>query len=173
VWQALDAASEPFATINRLLVLTACRKMEVAQMCHSEINWERRLWTIPAERMKAGKSHEVPLTDAVVALLQATPRRLRTDRVFAAIDFAIPKRQLDEASGVTGWTTHDLRRTCRTGLAELGVDATVAERVLAHVPGGIQAVYDRASYRDRKREALELWEAHLLAIVSGQKAATG
>jgi integrase len=59
---------------------------------------------------------------------------------------------------------HDLRRTLRTGLAELGVNFEVAERVLNHAMPGLQAVYNRHNYLAEKRAALTLWAQHVLAL---------
>ncbi len=56
------------------------------------------------------------------------------------------------------WRTHDLRRTARTGLAELGVPEIIAEKVLNHAPRNVLAkIYNRHEYADEKREALEKW----------------
>jgi integrase len=61
---------------------------------------------------------------------------------------------------------HDLRRTLRTGLAELGVGFEVAERVLNHAMPGLQAVYNRHSYAAEKRTALVLWAEHVLSLTT-------
>jgi integrase len=63
------------------------------------------------------------------------------------------------------WRNHDLRRTCRSTLARLGVREDVAEAVLAHHRGGIVAVYDRWHRLPEKREALELWSRFLADLV--------
>lgn len=62
---------------------------------------------------------------------------------------------------VPHWTLHDLRRTCATNLAALGVPVHVTEKLLNHVSGttsGIVAVYQRHAYMDEMREAIEAWE---------------
>jgi integrase len=66
--------------------------------------------------------------------------------------------------GIKKFTLHDLRRTCRTGLAALKVEPHVAERVLNHAQPGVTAVYDRHAYLDEKRAALELWSEHLRTL---------
>jgi integrase len=65
---------------------------------------------------------------------------------------------------------HDLRRTLRTGLAELAVSFEVAERVLNHAMPGLQAVYNRHNYAAEKRNALALWAEHVLALVEKREA---
>jgi len=66
------------------------------------------------------------------------------------------------------FTPHDLRRTCRTGLANLGVSDIVAEKILSHRLQGVLGVYNRASYEPERRSALGAWETHLLNIVDPQ-----
>ncbi len=79
------------------------------------------------------------------------------------------RRKADpKAKPMTSWSFHDLRRTGRTGLARLRVPSHVAERVLAHLPGGIQAVYDAHEYADEKRDALSRWCAYVEQLVNPQ-----
>ena len=66
------------------------------------------------------------------------------------------------------FTPHDLRRTCRTGLARLGVDHVVAECVLGHRMPGVAGVYDRHDYVPEMRCALQRWADHIDRIVSGE-----
>ena len=83
--------------------------------------------------------------------------------------FSKAKRQLDQLSGVTGWRLHDLRRTCVSGMARLGVAPHVADRLLNHQAGtisGVAAVYQRHEFRAEQREALEQWGAHVANIVA-------
>jgi integrase len=69
-------------------------------------------------------------------------------------------RRFKEA-GIDAFTLHDLRRTCRTGLARLKVEPHIAERVLNHAQEKIPGTYDRHAYLDEKRAALDKWAAHL------------
>src|SRR3974390_3020893 len=83
--------------------------------------------------------------------------------------FSKAKRQLDQLSGVTGWRLHDLRRTCVSGMAGLGVAPHVADKILNHQAGtisGVAAVYQRHQFFAERREALERWGAHVAAIVA-------
>ena len=81
------------------------------------------------------------------------------------------KRNLDKLVRTKKpWTVHDLRRTGRTGLGILGVVAPhVAEAVLNHLPPKLVRTYDKNKYEREKREALDLWAAHLMRLVSGEK----
>ena len=71
---------------------------------------------------------------------------------------------LDRLSGVTGWRVHDLRRTCVSGMARLGIAPHVADKVLNHQAGtisGVAAVYQRHEFLSERRQALDLWGAHV------------
>jgi hypothetical protein len=81
------------------------------------------------------------------------------------------KRRLDKASGVIGWTLHDIRRSVATGLQRLGVRLEVTEAVLNHVGGsraGIVGVYQRHEYAEEKRAALERWADHVDGLIHGR-----
>ena len=73
-------------------------------------------------------------------------------------------------SGLIDVRLHDLRRTLRTGLAELGVSFEVAERVLNHAMPGLQAVYNRHNYLAQKRTALTMWAEHVLSLAVKREA---
>ena len=79
-------------------------------------------------------------------------------------EFSKAKRLLDQLSGVTGWRLHDLRRTCVSGMARLGVAPHVADKILNHQAGtisGVAAVYQRHEFLAERRAALDLWGAHI------------
>jgi len=172
----------------KLILVTGQRPGEVAGMRWSEVNGT--IWTIPASRRgKTDTEHSVPLTGTALALLEkakAEASRLGKRRkkkpagylfearpgmpvTTAAIGRAVARylkalgnRDIDTWGH---WTPHDLRRTCRTGLAAEGIGDTVAEAVVGHTRKGIIGVYDRHRYDDEKRTALETWERRLLQIV--------
>ena len=75
---------------------------------------------------------------------------------------------------IPSWRLHDLRRTCATGMAGLGVAPHIIEAVLNHVSGakaGVAGTYNREAYQEEKRAALERWASHVSAIISGRKGA--
>jgi integrase len=92
--------------------------------------------------------------------------------------FSKMKSRLDAALGdVPPFVLHDLRRTCATGMAEVGIAPHIVEAVLNHVSGhsaGVAGVYNRAVYTDEKRAALERWARHIdeLAEASASRHAT-
>ncbi len=77
------------------------------------------------------------------------------------------KAALDAASGTSGWTLHDLRRTARSLMSRAGVRPDIAERVLGHAQGTIEGTYDRHSYTNEKRLALEALSREVGRVVGG------
>jgi integrase len=78
------------------------------------------------------------------------------------------KIDLDQRSGVKGWTFHDLRRTTATGMADLGIQPHIIEAVLNHVSGhkaGVAGIYNGSSYDREKRDALNIWGEHITALI--------
>jgi integrase len=174
VWNACDVIGWPFGTLFRILLLTAQRRDEVAELRWLELDLNAALWTLPKERAKNNRTHEVPLAPTVVEMLAARPRLDESDLIFttngktAVSGFSQAKRRLDELAGVQDWRLHDLRRTATTGMAKLGVEPHVADRILNHKQGvirGVAAVYNRHAYLDERRAALNLWAAYVLRLV--------
>jgi integrase len=176
VWRAVDKLSRPYATLVKLLALTGQRRDEVARMRWAELDFDARLWSLPAERVKNGRLHIVPLSKPVLDILAALPRLghfvLTTDGRTASNNFTINKRRLDALlpPDMPPWRMHDLRRTVASGLAKLGVNLPVIEKVLNHVSGsfaGIVGVYQHHDFACEKRAALDAWAAHVMAVVAG------
>lgn len=138
--------------VLRVLLLTAQRRNEVGGMERRELD-AGGLWTIPVARYKTKQSHEVPMPAKALAIVQAAPGR---PMVFGRVDnWDRLKRRVDTASGVTGWTIHDLRRTARSLMSRVGVRSDTAERVLGHGVKLVEETYDRHLYRAEKLAALE------------------
>jgi len=176
VWNAAGVMGYPYGHVFRLLTLTGQREREVADMRWSEVNIEKGLWTIPADRMKGGRAHQVPLAPEALALLQRLPRFTGGECVFTTTGgvkpvngFSKAKSRIDKLSGVAGWVIHDLRRTMRTHLSALPVPDLVRELVIAHAKPGLHKVYDQHAYENEKRHCLELWEGRLLLIAEQPK----
>jgi integrase len=156
----------PFGDYVLMLMATAQRRTEVANMRWSEINLDEKIWEIPAERSKNGKPHTVPLTAFAVAILEDIPRFIDCDLIFTTTKTTpisgITKmhRRISESSGTSGWRLHDLRRTAATNMAKRRIPPHVVGKVLNHVSGtisGVAAVYNRYGYDAEKREALTKW----------------
>jgi integrase len=175
VWDAAGAADSILGPIVRLLVLTGQRREEVAGMAWTEISPDGSAWTLPAARAKNAATHIVPLSVQARAIVNAQPRRNDTMLVFPGRRGDSPfngwsngKRHLDRVSDVKGWTIHDLRRTCATGLQGLGVRLEVTEAVLNHVSGakgGLAGIYQRHDWAAEKKAALQAWADRVQAIV--------
>jgi integrase len=169
--QVILAAREvggPYAGIVELLALTGQRREEVARLSREELDLEQRVWTIPKSRTKNAKAHVVHLSEQSIDVLKRAHRR--GPLVFSPLgtkpfqEFSRAKSVLDQLSGVSGWRLHDLRRTCVSGMARLGVAPHVADKVLNHQSGtisGVAAVYQRHEFLAERQAALDLWGAHI------------
>jgi integrase len=173
IWQTTGNPG-PFNAIVRMLILTGQRRDEVAGMTWDELATDLSTWTIPASRAKNGAEHLVPMSSQAQAIVRAQPR-IEGNFVFPGLrgpfnGFSKAKAALDKASSVTGWWLHDLRRTVATNLQKLGVRLEVTEAILNHVSGsraGIVGIYQRHTWAEEKRAALDAWSQRLIEIVSG------
>jgi integrase len=181
VWEAADALEPVYAGFIKLLILTGQRLREVSELEWKEIDLDAKLWTLPGVRAKNSIEHVIPLSDQAVDILKALPRIAGSDFVFT-INGRNPirgihqvKRRIDKlAPPMPPWVLHDIRRTGASGMARLGINLPVIEKLLNHVSGsfaGIVGVYQRHSFSDEKRVAMQAWARHLEAIVSGETAA--
>jgi integrase len=218
VWLASEKLGWPFSLFIQTLILTGQRRNEVAGMAWTEIDAATREWIIPGNRTKNGKVHTVPLSDAMLALLENAYRFISADEavtkgeetanpkhdqdregfVFtttgktAVSGFSRAKRNLDgeilkarrsaaEKDGrnpqkvkpIAPWTMHDLRRSCATGMGNLGIAPHVIETVLNHSSGfraGIAGVYQRQRYAKECRDALDVWARWIGDVVADQNA---
>ncbi len=174
IWPVLGQ-SGTFGAIVKMLLLTAQRRDEVAHMSWREISNDG-IWTIPAERYKTKRPNHVPLSKAALALVDAQPKLDDCDFIFpsraktpysgfgkskAALDKAVLAEMKKRAKNgaklepLPNWTLHDLRRTAKTLMVRAGVRPDISERVLGHVIAGVEGTYDRHSYAEEKRDALE------------------
>ncbi len=191
VWNAAQAIGYPYGPMTATLMLTGQRRGEVAGMRRSEIDPRDRVWTISPGRTKNKLPHEVPLSPAFIDLFNSLPNNgdcvfktgragdkpvnsftMAKQRLDAAIQSAreasapVAGRSAQQVEPMRAWTFHDIRRTVRTHLSRLGINAEIAERVINHVPTGIRAVYDLHQFREEKRAALALWAQSLAGIVT-------
>jgi len=176
-WRATGTMPYPYGPLFRVLALTGQRKSEVAEARWREFNLDKKLLTISPERMKADAPHVVPLTDAVIAILESLPRFNRGDHLFSTTHGAKPvngfsrgkaildRKMLAELGELPPFVIHDIRRSVRTGLSALPVSSDVAELVIGHARPGLRRVYDQYAFESEKRRALELWGARLRDIV--------
>ena len=173
LWGAIEELPQVPRAYFRVVLLTGARRNEVRGMAWPELDLDEGLWRLPAERNKSGRPFDIPLSLPVVETLRALPRigpmvfTLNGKRPMA-VQKLIERVRSD--AGLLDVRLHDLRRTLRTGLAELGVSFEVAERVLNHAMPGLQAVYNRHNYMAEKRTALTLWAERVLSLAEKREA---
>lgn len=165
----------PFRHFVPFLLATAQRRGEVAALKWSDIDFDEKVWVIPADRSKNGKPHVVPLSLFALDVLKQIPRFDACDWVFTTTrrspvsGFSKMLRRVSEGSQTSDWRLHDLRRTAASGMARAGVEPHVVEKVLNHISGiisGVAAVYLRYSFDAEKKDALEGWGKHLTQLSS-------
>lgn len=180
LWLACEADG-PFGQALRLLLLLGARRNEVSQMRWSEIDDERRVWTLPAQRSKNGRPLTITLSSQAWAVLESVPRFADCDFVFTAdgrgpiIGWAKAKTRLSIKAGIAeeNWRLHDARRTCASGMARLGVSVPTIEKALNHQSGvfrGIVSTYQTHDYADEVRIALQKWGDYVERLVGGKPA---
>jgi integrase len=185
IWPELAKAGT-FGALVKTLLLTAQRRDEVAQMSRKEIGSDG-IWTIPAERYKSKRPNFVPLSKAALDVIAAQPKQDDCEYVFPSRSrtpysgYSKSKAKLDKAvvaamknrakkgakvEPIPNWTLHDLRRTAKTLMTRAGVRPDISERVLGHVIAGVEGTYDRHSYENEKRDALEKLAAMIERILN-------
>ena len=143
-----------------------------------EVDLEHSIWTVPADRMKSKKVHIVPLSDLALTVIQNMPR-ISEEFVFPSPtrpgqpirNFGKAAKRVKEESGIADFRGHDLRRTCGSGITQLGFSRFVMDRVLGHLEPGVGGRYDRHDYLHEKTSALAAWAKRLEEILIGEKAA--
>ncbi|WP_105438480.1 site-specific integrase [Neorhizobium sp. T25_13] len=186
-WAAATALPYPLGPFYKLLMLTGQRKAEVSDAQWSEFDLKKKLWTVPPERFKSGQSHIVPLSEDALSLLGdlerfsgdgtgdclfSTTKGVKPINGFSRAKEALDKAMLEiltknnpEAT-LPDWVFHDVRRTVRTRLSALRINADVAEMVIGHGKTGLRRVYDQHQFEPEMREALDRWAAKLKQIVA-------
>jgi integrase len=174
VWNTASAASD-HARIVRLLMLTGCRRQEIGGMRWDEVDLEKATIKLPKGRCKNKHEHLVALTAPALEILKQARLEQGADRLFVfgaggAAGFtrwAHDKRGLDSRLGtaVAPWRLHDLRRTCATGMADIGVQPHVVEAALNHFE---RNAYNWAAYENEKRDALNRWATHVTDVAAGR-----
>jgi integrase len=179
ILRAADTLGPIFGAFIKLLAYTGQRRDEVSQMRWSELNEDLSTWVIPRERAKNDVENQIALSPEVREILAALPRN--GDHVLStsgkapisgyskckiALDAAVTK--LNGGAPIPGWRLHDLRRALASGMARMGVQMPIVEKILNHVSGsfgGVEGVYQRHDFALERRQALDQWARHLRALV--------
>ena len=173
----MDAATRmeyPWGQMVKLLVLTSQRLEEVAYAPWGEFDLERAEWSLPGARTKNSRPHLIHLSDAALDVIRELPTFEEQTWLFSTTGdgpvkgFSKAKTKIDQESGVTGWTFHDLRRTFATHATErLGINPVVVDKILNHVSGavtGVAAVYQRGQYLEQRKAAMSAWGDFLAGL---------
>jgi integrase len=174
VWRAAGDIGGPFGSLVRMALATGLRRGELAAMKWEWIDREAGVITVPADRMKAGQTHIVPITRTVAEILDEQPvtsgslvfastRRLGGETELSGWSQWLAK--LAKKSGVAWIGLHDLRRLFRSQLAELGVPENIAEVMIAHKRSDLVARYNRSQLVGLRRETAELYDDWLRGII--------
>ena len=181
IWHALPDSD--YGEIVKLLILTGQRREEIGALRRPEVDLEETVITLPPDRTKNGRPHEVPLSKLALAIVKSRPPRAGRDFLFGDgprngsdrqggfQGWSKSKAALDKQAVIGPWRLHDVRRTVATRMAELGVQPHVIEAVLNHISGhkaGVAGIYNRSSYAPEKRTALELWGKHVQLLIEGK-----
>lgn len=180
IWDACETGGTdlPFnyTTIVKLLILTGQRKTEMASLSAAYYSHNQQTICLPSELTKNKREHTFPLSSMASLLLRPLVDGSDGKCIFGArgSDGGKPfngwsksKAALDKLSGTSGWTLHDIRRTFRTNLGKIGVAPYIAERMVNHLSAqtDMEQTYDQWKYLPEMRQAVDLWEARLIAIL--------
>jgi integrase len=171
VWQAAEEAGT-FGAFIQLLLLTAQRRDKVVTMKWSDL--DGNIWTIASEPREKGNPGVLKLPPLAMKMLGRLPRMASNPYVFPGrsdgplAGFSERHAAFKARCGVDGWTLHDCRRSARSLMAKAGVPTEIAERVMGHARGAIEATYDRHHYRDEMADALKRLARLIEKIVSGE-----
>ncbi|WP_436006859.1 tyrosine-type recombinase/integrase [Rhizobium sp. LjRoot254] len=191
-WRAADDTPYPYGPFFKAVLLSGVRREEMVGARWSEIDWERRLWTVPEVRVKSTDAgvfiHLVPLGKRLLALFRSirqAQEEKHGDCIFSTTNGQMPINglsnateifrermqirlwEIDPDATVSSWVIHDDRRIVRSALSALEVPKPVAEAILAHRKKGIDAIYNQYTYLPQSRQALNRYAERLAAIVDG------
>ena len=162
-----ESLSQHTRIAMRLLVLTACRKNEVVCGRWSEVDLVAAEWEIPADRMKAGRAHWVPLCSQAVYWIRELRTFVPDESVYLFPNRVDPSRPMADRSlnavmerlGLSGkGTPHGMRAAFSTYFNATGANVDVIEHCLAHAPANrVRAAYNRHPYQDERRAMLQAW----------------
>jgi len=168
LWKAFEAEGALVGASFKLRLLTAQRGGEILGMRWDHIDFGSGWWTIPGELAKNGMAHRVALSRQARAVLAEIrlqnrpgpwvfPNPMKKGPMVTTQKAA---ERMVKATGI-GFRQHDLRRTAASHMTGMGIPRLVVGKILNHVETGVTAIYDRHSYDQEKRQALDAWGAHV------------
>lgn len=178
--QFLDRLRDPrlrhYGWALELMLLTLCRKSELRLARWEHVDFEKRIWEIPAEHSKTNVPHIVYLSEPALFLLRCLkgaagraqcvlPKR---DSIREPVDASTLNKAMARVRwGIHAFVPHDLRRTASTLLNEQGFNRDVIEKALNHGIAGVRGTYNRAEYAEERRRMLEAWAQYLEGLKNG------
>lgn len=183
VWDAISNAPKmrlPTKNGLKILLLTGVRTGELIKAKWEHINLDKKEWFIPKENTKTLQEWTVPLTHEILLLITEL-QGLDPDYVFCGLKGMMTDKVMGRAMrrlfevgalDIDPVRPHDFRRTIRTHLERLNVAPHIAEKCLNHSLGAINAVYNKNSYIDERREALERWNEFVSLQINSQSNVT-
>lgn len=157
---------------------TCVRPNECAGAAWSEIDFENKVWNIPAERMKMKKEHSVPLTPQSIAILEMM-QQVSADREFVFCADNNPNKHCNSETankalhriGYKGkLVSHGMRSIFSTCMNQYGFDFDVIEAALAHSPKDeVRSAYNRTDYLTRRRALMEWWSLYIESAATGKE----
>jgi integrase len=181
-WLDTDALSLEAADILKLELLIGARCGEISGLRAEEIDRKKWIWTLPPTRSKNGRQRITPMVGVAREILeQRLPAiengplfLIETGRVMTSAHIGHYLLSRAARLPIAKFTSHDLRRTFATLLAEMGVALELVAAIVGHEPGGkdtrtLVRHYVRTDLLERKEHALRAWDARLRAIVSGEE----
>lgn len=157
-----------------IVILTGARSGEARGMCWSEVDFNKRIWTVPPQRMKAGLQHRVPLSLQAIAVLEhmqglhetlvfPSPRKqiVLSDMVLTTF-----LRKTDAVSDTEGRvaTAHGFRSSFRDWCSEQGYSRDLAERALAHtLKSKVEAAYHRTDLLEQRTPMMQAWADYVMS----------
>lgn len=181
LWRELDDASPIVRGVFRLMLLSAQRRNEVSRMRWADLDRRERWWNIPAELTKTKRPYRVPLTPAMLAIIEEIEKlSLDPEWVFPRAEgggpvpetnVTRPFRKLIKSTGIAHFMPHDLLHTVVSHMTAIGISQFDVGKVRHHTSRDAKTStsrYDHYAYDREKRLALDLWNARLRDIVAGR-----
>lgn len=185
LWRALEEASPTVRGVFRIILLSAQRRNEVSRMRWADLDRRENWWNIPAELTKTKRPYRVPLTPAMLILIEKI-EKLSLDPVWVfpraggggpipETNVTRPFRKLISDAGIAHFMPHDLLHTVTSHMTAMGISQFDVAKVRHHTSRDSKTStsrYDHYAYDREKRRALELWNARLHDIVTGNPLAS-
>jgi integrase len=181
VWRTLDEAGPMVRGVFRIMLLSAQRRNEVTRMRWGDLDRREGWWNIPAELTKTKRPYRVPLTPAMLAIIEEIEKlSLDPEWVLPRVggggpvpetSVTRPFRRLIREAGVAHFMPHDLLHTVTSHMTAMGIsqfDVSKVRHHTSHTAKSMTSRYDHYAYDREKRRALELWNERLMDIVGGK-----